>query len=321
VGWHPRSRYVEVEGRTAHCVDAGAGPPVLLLHGFLHSSWTWREAVHDLAPRYRVLAPDLRGFGWGDRGPGDYSLAGLGRWVEGVLDALGVGRLAGAVGNSLGGAILLDLALRDPGRVERLVLSSPLAAPLRVPTAPFRLLGLRVFGPLYQLTAGNPAFVRRALGLAAYRRRPVDDEVLRGFATLGRAGSHGATCAVAGALGAGSADLAARLEARGGGALPPTLVVWGERDGVLPWRLYGRAVRARLPDARWELFEGCGHCPHEEEPERFAALVRGWLAPAGPLRKCAGADATAAPAPSAGRPSSGRNAGRPAPIPGAGARP
>lgn len=273
ISWHPRGRFVDVDGRRAHVVDAGHGPPVLLLHGFLHSSFTWRTTIDALAPRHRVIAPDLFGCGWSDRGPGDYSLDGLARWVEGVLAALDVGPLHAALGNSLGGALALDLALRAPARLGRLVLVSPLGARLPVPALPFRLLGLPAFEPLFRLTAGNAGFVRRALGLVAYRRRAVDAEVLHGFTPLARPGSLLTATAMAAALGAASASIEARLP----GLAAPALLVWGRHDGVLPLA-YGQRVAGLLPAARLEVFDDCGHCAHEEDPARFHALVDAFLA-------------------------------------------
>lgn len=278
ISWHPQGRFVAVpgfDGRRAHVVDAGDGPPVLLLHGFLHSSFTWRRTIEALAPRHRVLALDLLGCGWSDRGPGDYSLAGLTRWVGGALDALGVGDLHAVIGNSLGGALALDLALGAPERVGHVALVSPLAATLPVPGLPFRLLGVPALEPLFRLTAGNAAFARRALSLMAYRRCAVDQEIIHGFSPLERPGSLLAATGMASAVWETSATIEARL-----GALSrPALVVWGARDGVLPLA-YGRRVAGLIPAAQLEVFDDCGHCAHEEDPERFHALLDGFLAPA-----------------------------------------
>ncbi|MCO5165659.1 MAG: alpha/beta fold hydrolase [Planctomycetes bacterium] len=274
ISWHPQGRFVEVDGRRAHVVDAGQGPPVLLLHGFLHSSFTWRTTIDALAARHRVIAPDLHGCGWSDRGPGDYTLEGLTRWVQGLLATLDAGPLHAVVGNSLGGALALDLALRAPGQVGRLVLVSPLAARFAVPALPFRLLALPAFEPLFRATAGNAAFVRRALGLVAYRRRAVDAEVLHGFAPLARPGSLLTATAMAAALGAASASIEARLP----DLATPALLVWGRHDGVLPLR-YGERVARLLPAARLEVFDDCAHCAHEEDPARFHALVDAFLVP------------------------------------------
>lgn len=273
MSWHPDGRYVEVLGRRAHCVDAGRGPAVLLLHGFLHSSWTWRFTLESLVARgFRVIAPDLLGAGWSDRGPGDHSLPALRGWVDGVLGALGVEHLHAAVGNSLGGAVAIDLALERPGRVGRLLLVSPLAAALPLPGLPLRLLGHRAFEPVFRATAANPDFVRRALGLLAYRKVPVDEAVLAGFAHLARPGSLRSAIETARQFWPASVSVAGRLHA----LRAPTVLVWGARDGVLPLR-YGRAVAARLPAARLEVFEDCGHCPQEEDPIRFQAVLAAFL--------------------------------------------
>ena len=272
MGWHPRSRWLQVDGRRTHVVDVGRGPALLLLHGFLHSSWTWRAALEPLAARHRVIAPCLPGFGWSDAEAGDVSLPALVRWLGALLDELEVPRLHCALGNSLGGGACLALAHAAPQRVERLALVSPLGAWLPVPALPLRALGLQALEPVYQRTAGRPEFVRRALQLTAYRKRTVDDEVLRGFAHLSRPGSHQATLAHARELSASSAALVKLVpEVR-----VPALLVWGAQDRLLSLA-YGKTVAARLANARLEVFEDCGHCAHEEDPQRFLGLLRPFL--------------------------------------------
>lgn len=276
--WHEAGRFVQVGERRLHVVDAGRGPTVLLLHGFLHSSWTWRHVVPALARRHRVLAVDLPGWGWSDRVAGACSLEETAALVRGLLAELGVERLALAAGNSMGGGVALRLAL-DALPVDRLLLVSPLALPIPVPRGPLRLLGHPTFGPVFRATAGNPAFVRRALELLVYRTIPVDAQVLRGYEPLARPGTLASACATARELGPSAARLAPRL----GELQVPATVVWGSRDRVLPLR-YGRSVVARLPGAGLDVFDGCGHCPQEEQPARFAALLERLLgagAPAG----------------------------------------
>ncbi|MGE0712441.1 MAG: alpha/beta fold hydrolase [Planctomycetota bacterium] len=277
MSWHPAGRYLSIgAGRQVHVVDVGQGPVVLLVHGFLHSAWTWRHTIEGLAPRYRVIAPDLLGFGKSDAGGqgADHSLPALKSWVVAVLRALGVERLALACGNSLGGAIALDLALARTLPVERLALSNPYLLPLPLPSLPLRLLGLQPFAPLFRATAGNPGFVRWALNATAYHRE-VDGDVLEGFRHLERPGSHRATCETARHLAAGVRELGTRLRAAPPRA--PTVVAWGQRDRLLlPG--YGRRVAGLLPDARFVPFAASGHCPQEEEPEAFLALLEELLA-------------------------------------------
>jgi pimeloyl-ACP methyl ester carboxylesterase len=112
---------MEIRGRTIRYLTAGSGTPMVLLHGNEDSARDWQWVLPDLARRYRVLAPDLPGFGAGDRTKGDYSSAGLTEFVAGFVDGLDLPR-AIVVGNSLGGRVALDYALNAPGRVEALVL-------------------------------------------------------------------------------------------------------------------------------------------------------------------------------------------------------
>lgn len=272
MSWHPGSKFLTVDGRQAHCVDVGRGPTVLLLHGFLHSSYTWRSTIAALSGRYRVIAPCLFGFGWAGRGPSDYSLEGFTGWVRGILDALGVRRVHATLGNSLGGGIALRLALQEPARVGRLVLVSTLGPTYPVPGLPLRLLNFKAFEPLFRATAGSAPFIRRALSWTAYKRIPVDQAVLAGFAQLRRPGSLTSAVETARQLWPASKWLGRRLEQ----VRVPTLVVWGRRDSLLPLA-YGRRAAARIPGARLEVFQECGHCAHEEHPDRFNLLVERFL--------------------------------------------
>lgn len=266
--WHPAGRLVPVGGRRLHVVDTGGdGPPVLLLHGFLHASWTWRHQLAALARTHRVIAPDLPGAGWSDRG-GDLGLDALAGSIRALQDQLGLGPFELAVGNSLGGAVLLRLLLGEPARARRLALVSALGPRLNVPGLPLVALRASLLEPLFRLTAGNPAFVRRALGLVAYRKVPVCEEVLDGFRPLARPGSHAAACDMARGMKPGTAWLEPRLP----GLSVPTSILWGGGDRVLPLR-YGRTLAGLLPAADLEVWDDCGHCPQEEDPARF----EGWL--------------------------------------------
>jgi pimeloyl-ACP methyl ester carboxylesterase len=273
VSWHPQGRFLRAGEHQCHVVDTGGGGPVvLLLHGFLHSAWTWRETIEALAPRHRVIAPDLLGFGRSDthspgRGAEAHALPYLRESVHHVLNALGVGRLAAVVGNSLGAAIAVDLALREPSRVERLALTNPFLWPLRLPGRALQLLALQAFAPLYRATAGDSRFVTWALRASAYRI-PVDGEILAGFHHLGRRGSHAAACHTARHL-RGVAELAARMRRA---ILPPTFVLWGERDRILR-ASYRRRIETILPAASWVTWPQAGHCPHEEQPADFLRLL------------------------------------------------
>jgi pimeloyl-ACP methyl ester carboxylesterase len=145
-------RDVTVRGARLHVAEAGEGPPLLLLHGWPQHWWCWRKVIEPLAREHRVLAPDLRGWGWSDAPPGDYAKADWADDAAALLDAEGIGR-AKVIGHDWGGYVAFLLALRHPERVERLV-ALDIAPPWRGPLRP-RHLALPLFMS-YQLLVGSP---------------------------------------------------------------------------------------------------------------------------------------------------------------------
>jgi pimeloyl-ACP methyl ester carboxylesterase len=114
--------FVEADGVRIHYVEAGRGETVLLIHGLNASTFSFRYTIPELAQHYRVVALDLKGFGYSERpAGGDSSQTAQAALVERVMDLLGIERAA-VVGHSMGGAIAMRLALARPERVSRLVL-------------------------------------------------------------------------------------------------------------------------------------------------------------------------------------------------------
>ncbi len=115
------SLYREVDGVRIHYLDIGAGPPVVLIHGFASSYAAFRGVANALSKEHRVIALDLKGFGYSDRPPGDYSPAAQAKLVFALMDALGVDR-ASIVAHSWGSSIALRMALDHPDRVDKIAL-------------------------------------------------------------------------------------------------------------------------------------------------------------------------------------------------------
>src|SRR3954465_1860041 len=109
-------RFESVNGVRLHYAEAGAGDPVVLLHGWPQHWWMWREFIGPLAERFRVIAPDLRGHGWSDKPPDGYRKGELPDDVPALLDPLGIDRVRW-VGHDWGAYIGMLAALREPERV------------------------------------------------------------------------------------------------------------------------------------------------------------------------------------------------------------
>jgi pimeloyl-ACP methyl ester carboxylesterase len=152
-------RTVDLGDVRIHVAEAGEGPPLVLLHGWPQHWWAWRRLIPRLAERYRVLAPDLRGWGWSSAPAGDYAKSALAADIVSLLDAEGLERVR-VIGHDWGGYVAFLIALQQPERVERLV-ALDIAPPWPVrPRA--RHLALPVLGS-YQALLGTPWFGPRAL--------------------------------------------------------------------------------------------------------------------------------------------------------------
>lgn len=274
--WRAQGRVTSIEGQDVFWVERGpaTGPVVLLLHGFLHSSWTWRRNLQALADQgLRAVALDLPGMGLSGRTRGDHSIAGYARVGLALLDHLGASAAHAVVGNSLGGAVALRMHLDAPERAPRLALSCAVGPPLR-PLPGATVFGRRGMGGAFAATFGNRRAVRLVLQRMAYKRIAVDNATLAGvWPASGFRGTRHTVAALARTTPRASREMFQRL----GGVTAPALVVWGAHDGILPLR-YGRLLASKLPDAQFEVFDDCGHLPHEEDPDRFDALLRGFLA-------------------------------------------
>ncbi|MSP90206.1 MAG: alpha/beta fold hydrolase [Myxococcales bacterium] len=264
--WHPAGRYHALRsfaGQRVHVVSVGEGPHVALLHGFIQSSWAWRHNVDALARHFTVHAICLPGFGWSDKpGRASYRLLHQAERVLELLDVLGADTVQ-LVGNSLGAALALEVALLAPHRVGRLVLVNPAGAGI-YPIALVARLQHEALEPVLRLP-GVPRILALGLRHGAYARLDVDAAFLRAF--LSPLYSPGGVRTALKSARAFHADLAA-LDRRLPDIPNPAFVAWGQGDRIVPRAVIERVV-ARLPDARLEPFDCSGHCPMEEEPDRF----------------------------------------------------
>ena len=253
----------------------GHGPALLLLHGITNSSETWERVAPRLAERFTVIAPDLLGHGQSATPRGDYSLGAHASCARDVLTALGVER-ATVVGHSLGGGIAMQFAYQFPERCERLVLvaSGGLGREVHVVLRAASLPGADYVLPA--LTSAGLLGVGRSVGglLRRVGVAPSEDlQVLgRGFAALDNAGSRQAFLHTVRSVIEPSGQRVSAQDRLALAALLPTLIVWGERDSIIPVG-HGAAAHEAMPGSRFEVFPGAGHMPHDADPERFAALL------------------------------------------------
>lgn len=279
-----RSRLVDTSGGRVFAVDrgpsSGSQPPLLLLHGLLVTHHAFRAILEPLAtsvagrPGRRVIALDLPGGGESDRpkpsAADDYSLTWLAERVDEALGALGIEQ-CDLLGHSFGGAVALQLASTVPQRVRRLVLVDPVAFTMELPLEGKMALVPRL-GPLLFTQLYRRADLRRYLLRAFSTPELLDERAVDVYwDRLGRDGGREAAYAMLLQMTRMDAlrDRLPRVEA-------PTLVVWGDRDGLVPVENGERLVEL-LPSAELRLVEGCGHAVAEERPDALLELVQDHL--------------------------------------------
>ncbi len=265
--------YAEIGGTRLRFVDEGEGPPVVLLHGFASALDTWRGVMAELSKNHRVLALDLKGFGWSSRPAGDYSPQAEAQLVLALMDQRNI-KEAAVVAHSWGASVALAMTLAAPERVTRLALFDAWVFEEQLPST---FLWARAGG------------VGEALFDVFYAERP-DEKMARAFydpetyvterfveeveRALDRPGTTAA--ALAAVRGQRFADVQKRYAT----VKQPVLLLWGREDEVTLLS-YGERLAHELPHARLVVYPHCGHFPMIEAAGASTDELARFLEPSG----------------------------------------
>jgi pimeloyl-ACP methyl ester carboxylesterase len=272
----PPSRFIALDGMRVHYRDEGPREdslPVVLLHGTASSLQTWDGWERALRADHRVIRMDLPGFGLTGPSPdNDYTIEAYVRFTLHFLDALGVRRFSVA-GNSLGGEIAWHLAAAAPDRVSRLVLVAAAGYPVGSTSVPIGFRLARVPSMSWVMERILPRAIVRSSVRNVYGDpdRVTDSLVDRYYDLTLRAGNR-ESLPKRFAQSHPGADTLMLRDLR-----LPTLVLWGDRDRLVPPEnatRFGRDVQG----SRVIMYRGLGHVLHEEDPFRSVADVRAFLA-------------------------------------------
>jgi pimeloyl-ACP methyl ester carboxylesterase len=253
-----------------HYLTGGQGEPLVILHGGSDGAKAWKKTIAELAKKYEIYVPDLPG--WGHSQPiyanGDYFIGELAEFVDGFSSNLGLGSFY-LMGHSLGGAVALTYTLKFPQKVEKLVLVDSLC------------LGKEI------------AWWVRVLSSSAFTHSigRVTHSVLKGVkwfvdSVLARAFAPVLTLKFANPMSAVSMKLGSRvtngkeqitvLADRLSEIKAPTLVIWGEKDPVIPAH-HAYAAAELIPNCQVKVFEDCGHSVYRQRIVEFSQLLGGFL--------------------------------------------
>jgi pimeloyl-ACP methyl ester carboxylesterase len=257
--------------------DEGKGPPLLLIHGFGASTYTWRHIAPELALTHRVIAVDLKGFGQSDKPfDGRYSVFDQAALLAQLIEDKDLRNLT-IVGHSFGGGVALRLALeadqRFAGRISKLVLLDSIAYPQNIPVF-FRLLDMPLVSHLGVRMVPPSVQTRVALRIAYFDDSKIDPDEVETYAAPLKtaAGKHAIIHSARQIMPEDLAQISERYKS----IKLPTLILWCDHDRIVPLEV-GLKLRRSLPNSTLRLVEDCGHMPQEEQPASTLKLLKGFI--------------------------------------------
>jgi pimeloyl-ACP methyl ester carboxylesterase len=268
-------KFLTVHGHQRAYRMAGSGPALLLIHGLGCDSSTWLPVMGRLARRYTVVAPDLLGHGESDKPRADYTLGAYANEMRDLLTLLGIDR-ATVVGHSFGGGVAMQFGYQFPERTERMLMIAPgglgreVTPLLRMLTLPFADAAMRAA----TVPAIRPV-VRGSLTLLGRTGLPHTrdlGEVAKVYSLMCDPGGREAVRRGASTVLDWRGQVVQMTDRAYLTALLPVCVIWGADDDVVPVE-HVAVVEEHAPGARVHVFDGCGHFPHRDRPDRFVRTL------------------------------------------------
>ncbi|MGB3352778.1 alpha/beta hydrolase [Mycolicibacterium hippocampi] len=277
----PTLEYRTIHGYRRAFRVAGSGPAIVLIHGIGDNSTTWDTVQAKLAQRFTVIAPDLLGHGKSDKPRADYSVAAYANGLRDLLSVLDIDS-ATVVGHSLGGGVAMQFAYQFPQLVDRLILvgaggvTKEVNVALRIASLPLgsealALLRLPLVLPALQVIGrmGGALFGTTGVG------RDIPD-MLRILADLPEPTASSAFARTLRAVVDWRGQVVTMLDRCYLTQSVPVQLIWGGSDSVIPVS-HAEMAHAAMPGSQLEIFEGSGHFPFHDDPDRFVEIVQKFI--------------------------------------------
>ncbi|MFA4917350.1 MAG: alpha/beta hydrolase [Syntrophales bacterium] len=270
MGKAPEDKYIMIDDVNYHYLEyPGTGRDIFLLHGLASSAYTWEKVIPYLTGQgYHVWALDMKGFGWSDK-PEDakYDTVTLMQEVNKWMEAMGLKDVV-FVGNSLGGAIAVLMALEHPDKTERIVLIDSAGYPIKKPFI-IRMAKMPLAGEITKLFFGRWV-VERTLEEVMFNDDKVTEEQIDAYyERMSTENALDAQVALARSIDFEAMSVYTRR-------IPEiknrTVIIWGENDEWIPLES-GYKFRKDLSNSTLVILPECGHIPQEEKPELTAKSI------------------------------------------------
>ena len=255
-----KENFLELKGNKIRYLESGSSDKTLVLvHGLGASAERWSNVIPLFSESFRVVVPDLIGFGYSDKPMADYTPKFFSDFLQGFFEKAGLSKPF-LIGSSLGGQISAEFVAKNPDSVQKLVLVSPAGVMKQSTPA----LDAYIMAALYP----NELSAKNAFEMMEGSGKSVDGEIVSGF--IERMHLPNAKLAfMSTVLGLKNSDsIASKLQM----ISTPTMIIWGSKDPVIPITHADQFVSS-IQDCQFYQMDGCGHTPYVQDPHAFASKV------------------------------------------------
>jgi 2-hydroxy-6-oxonona-2,4-dienedioate hydrolase len=254
---------IEIDGNAIRYIEEGNSKEnLLLIHGLGASAERWEHVIPQFAKNYRVLVPDLIGFGLSDKPLVDYTTDYLSDFIRKFLKKLNINSVS-IIGSSLGGQIGAEFTYQNNSMVEKLVLISPSGIMKHSTPA----LDAYVMAALYPSDSSASNAFQIMSG-----SKNIDKKTIKGFVQRMKL-PNAKMAFMSTLLGLKDAEI---ISEKLVSITSPTLIIWGENDPIIPIK-YAQSFVSEIDDCRFVKMENCGHTPYVESPDEFYKIVSDFL--------------------------------------------
>ena len=254
---------IEIDGNSIRYIEEGTSKEnLLLIHGLGASAERWEHVIPQFAKNYRVLVPDLIGFGLSDKPVVDYTTDYLSAFIRKFLKKLNIDSVS-IIGSSLGGQIGAEFTYQNNSMVDKLVLISPSGIMKHSTPA----LDAYVMAALYPSDSSASNAFQIMSG-----SKNIDKKTIKGFVQRMKL-PNAKMAFMSTLLGLKDAEI---ISEKLVSIKSPTLIIWGENDPIIPIK-YAQSFVSEIDDCRFVKMENCGHTPYVESPDKFYKIVFDFL--------------------------------------------
>ncbi len=259
-----QEKFIDIGGHKIRYLESGNSDKTLvLIHGLGASAERWEQVMPIFAEKFRVVIPDLIGFGYSDKPLADYTIDFFSNFLKDFLESANITRTH-LIGSSLGGQITAEFTASNPKTVEKLILVSPSGVMKQSTPA----LDAYIMAALYP----NPQNAKNAFEMMEGSGESIDERIVNGF--IERMTLPNAKLAfMSTVLGLKNAEIITKKLTS---ILTQTMLIWGSVDPVIPIH-HADDFISSLKDCRFVRMDGCGHTPYVQQPRAFSEKVLDFL--------------------------------------------